>query len=292
MKNFTDFLYDYSDTLYVIAFDTIVAVLVAIGFYLLYRFTRTPLLHLLHSWEVDDYLSNVLVNSVYKSVLVVVGFISALSQLGVNVLAALTGFGVVGIAIGFAAKDTLGNIISGFMIFWDKPFLVGDWIEVDDHYGQVQGITLRSTRIHTSDNYHIVVPNQTIINSVVINHHHARPVRVFAYFDVPYDADVDKAMMILKRVAKDFPELDESHDIGAGVAELKDNGLVNVAVLFWANSAKNAIGADGWMRQHGRDALLEAGYTVPVAVRLTDAPKKATVRKTRVKKTESKDAAK
>ena len=275
MKSFAEFLYGYSDTLYTILFDTVVALAIAGGFYFLYRFTRRPLLSLLHSWEVDDYLSGILINSVYKSVLVVVGFISALSQLGVNVLAALTGFGVIGIAIGFAAKDTLGNIISGFMIFWDKPFLVGDWIEVDDNYGQVQAITLRSTRIHTADNFHVVVPNQTIINTVVVNHHHNRPVRVFAFFDLPYEADIDKAMLILKDVARDFPHRDKDRDVGSGIAGFKDNGLVNVAVLFWVDSAKNAIGADGWVRQYGRNALRKSGFDTPLPTILNDKPEKA-----------------
>jgi len=62
------------------------------------------------------------------------GALMAVNQLGVNVGAALAGLGVVGLTIGFAAKDTLSNVISGFLIFWDKPFRAGDWVTVGDRY--------------------------------------------------------------------------------------------------------------------------------------------------------------
>jgi hypothetical protein len=69
--------------------------------------------------------------------------VMALDQFGVNVGAALAGLGIARIAIGFAAQDSVANVISGFLIFLDKPLQAGDWVDVVDHQGRVVEITLR-----------------------------------------------------------------------------------------------------------------------------------------------------
>jgi len=81
--------------------------------------------------------------NVYRFTLLTFGVIMAVNQLGINVGAALAGLGVVGLTIGFAAKDTLSNIMAGFLIFWDKPFHTDDWVTLDDNYGKVTEITMR-----------------------------------------------------------------------------------------------------------------------------------------------------
>ena len=92
-----------------------------------------------------------------------------LSQLGVNVAALVAGFGIAGIALGFAAKDTLENFISGVTILVDRPFDLGDWVEVDGVYGQVVELTLRSTRVRTLGNRTLIVPNLNMINHSITN---------------------------------------------------------------------------------------------------------------------------
>jgi len=62
----------------------------------------------------------------------------AASQLGINVSAVLAGIGVIGIAFGFAAQETVANMIAGFLIFWDRPFKIGDFITTEGKYGEVR----------------------------------------------------------------------------------------------------------------------------------------------------------
>ena len=76
-----------------------------------------------------------------------VAVVIAAGQIGINILPALAGLGVIGVALGFAAQDSVSNMISGFLIFWDKPFVVGDYVSVQDQYGRVADITLRTTRV-------------------------------------------------------------------------------------------------------------------------------------------------
>ena len=72
--------------------------------------------------------------------------------------------------IGFAARDSLSNIISGILIFLDRPFVIGDIVEIEGFYGRVEKITLRSTRIITSDGKMLAVPNTEIINKTVASY--------------------------------------------------------------------------------------------------------------------------
>jgi small conductance mechanosensitive channel len=92
-----------------------------------------------------------------------------LSQLGLNEAALIAGLGIAGLALGFAAQDTLGNFIAGVTILLDRPFAVGHFVKVDDTYGEVVEMTLRSTRIRTLGNRIYVVPNVTMINQNLTN---------------------------------------------------------------------------------------------------------------------------
>ena len=134
-----------------------------------FRVTRLALVRILSRASLDPALEGMLLN-VYRFTLLTFGVIMAVNQLGINVGAALAGLGVVGLTIGFAAKDTLSNIMAGFLIFWDKPFHTDDWVTLDDNYGKVTEITMRTTRLLTWNNTVVIIPNETVINHVVVNH--------------------------------------------------------------------------------------------------------------------------
>ena len=146
----------------------VVGLLILFLFWVFYRATRGSLNAVLRRAGIHETLIRLLVDSIYRGVLIVFGLVMAADQVGINVGAALAGLGVAGIAIGFAAQDSLANMIAGFLIFWDKPFLVGDWVTVTGQYGQVRSITLRTTRIRTNNNTYVVIPNKHIIDEVLI----------------------------------------------------------------------------------------------------------------------------
>jgi small conductance mechanosensitive channel len=118
------------------------------------------------------------------------GFIMAANQIGIDVAAALTGLGVVGLTIGFAARDSLSNIMAGFLILWDKPFRSGDWVTLGDKYGKVEEITMRTTRLVTWNNTWIIIPNQNVINEVLVNHSANGPIRVEVPISILATADL------------------------------------------------------------------------------------------------------
>ncbi|MCX6621373.1 MAG: mechanosensitive ion channel family protein [Acidobacteria bacterium] len=138
-------------------------------FWAMFRATRPVLSQILLRAGFQPALVGMLA-SVYRFTLLAFAIVMAAGQVGINVGPALAGLGVVGLTIGFAAKDTLSNIMAGFLIFWDKPFRVGDWVTLGEHYGEVAEITMRTTRVRTANNTWIVIPNETVINQVLVNH--------------------------------------------------------------------------------------------------------------------------
>ncbi|MEO1632641.1 MAG: mechanosensitive ion channel domain-containing protein [Bacteroidota bacterium] len=105
-----------------------------------------------------------------KFALLAFGLVQALAAVGINTASLIASLGIAGLTIGFAAQDALSNIISGILIFWDRPFVINDLVEVEGDYGRVDKITLRSTRVVTPDGRMLAVPNATVINSVVASY--------------------------------------------------------------------------------------------------------------------------
>lgn len=112
----------------------------------------------------------------------------------------------VGIAIGFAAQDILKNIFGGIMIVFDRPFQVGDKIEIGEYYGEVVEIGLRSTRIVTKDDSLVSVPNSEVVNTAVSNSNTGESnCQVVAEIWLPIDLDTAKARAIALESAQVSP---------------------------------------------------------------------------------------
>ncbi|KAA3651574.1 MAG: mechanosensitive ion channel family protein [Bacteroidetes bacterium] len=109
----------------------------------------------------------------------------------------------VGIAIGFASQDIIKNIFGGIMIIFDRPFQVGDKIEVGDYYGEVKEIGLRSTRIVTKDDSLVSLPNAEVVNKAVSNANAGEAnCQVVAEIYLPLDINTDMVRQIAKEAAQ------------------------------------------------------------------------------------------
>lgn len=135
----------------------------------------------------------------------------------------LAGAGVAGLAIGFAAKDSLSNIISGIFLAVFHPFRVGDYIDFDGEYSQVEDLTLRHTTIKTWDGRRIFVPNSIMGNQPIVNWSITDPIITWRVdFGIGYTSDIDKAREIILDVAKRHPLVLKDHEIAVWVTELGD----------------------------------------------------------------------
>ena len=144
----------------------------------------------------------------FKIVVMIAGVYFLIVAWGQDVTGWLASAGVAGIAIGFAAKDTLANFISGLFIIADSPYKIGDYIVLGNgDRGRVVDIGLRSTRLLTRDDVEIIIPNAIIGNTEVINQSGGpyEKFRVRIKIGVAYGSDVDLVREILVRVAVDEP---------------------------------------------------------------------------------------
>ena len=105
-------------------------------------------------------------SSIVKNLMLIVGLITALGTLGVNISAIVAGLGLTGFAFGFAFKDMLSNFISGVLIFIYEPFKLGDTIEVEGKTGKVININLRYVTIEAEDQK-VLVPNSISVSKVI-----------------------------------------------------------------------------------------------------------------------------
>jgi small conductance mechanosensitive channel len=177
--------------------DLLAAILILFLAWLLFRLTRGSLHAILLRGGFHEALIRLMVDNIYRFVLIIIALIMAAGQVGINIAAALAGIGVAGIAIGFAAQDSLANTLAGFMIFWDKPFEVGDWVTVADQYGAVSEITMRTTRVRTNNNTYVVIPNKSIIDEVLVNHSKHGATRVDVPVGIAYKEDIPRARQVL-----------------------------------------------------------------------------------------------
>ncbi len=144
-----------------------------------------------------------------KILLIGLGSYILLTIWGINPTAWLASAGVIGIAVGFAAKDTLANLFSGFFIIADTPYKVGDFVNLDSgERGMVTHVGMRSTRLLTRDDVEITIPNNVIGNAKIINESTGRweKSRIRIKVGVAYGCDVEQVCEVLKKVGESHSE--------------------------------------------------------------------------------------
>ena len=159
--------------------------------------------------------------SISSKLVLLLGILIALSQLGIQLAPLLAGFGIVGFIMGFALQDTLSNFASGVMVLVYRPFDVGDIIEAGGVMGKVSEMSLVSTTILTFDNQKLVVPNNKIWGDVIRNVTAQRVRRVDMTFGIGYSDDISHAERILtdivvshEHVLKDPEPVIKLHNLG------------------------------------------------------------------------------
>lgn len=151
--------------------------------------------------HIDATVRPILAAIVRYSILILV-FIAALSQIGVQTASLFAVLGAAGIAIGLALQGTLSNIAAGLMLLWLRPFHVGDFIEVNGMAGTVREIGLFVCHLETFDGIFLFAPNSTIWNQALRNHTRNTGRLVSIDITVPAKADIDHAREILLAMAR------------------------------------------------------------------------------------------
>ncbi len=136
------------------------------------------------------------IGKVTKYLLWLFGFLFVFSNIGINITSIVAGLGIGGIAIAFALQNILNDLFSSFAIFFDKPFVVGDFIVVGEHMGVVEKIGIKTTRLRALQGEEIVISNKELTTVRVQNFKKMKKRRVLFTFGVEYGTSSEKLKKI------------------------------------------------------------------------------------------------
>ena len=183
-----------------------------------------------------SYLLKEMILSAVRNLVIMLGILIALAQMGVSLGPLLAGLGIAGFIIGFALQDSLANFASGMLILLYRPFDVGDFVDAGGVRGKVKAMSLVNTTFLTLDNQRMVVPNNLIWASVITNVTAQRKRRVDLVFGISYEDDVEKAQKVLQDILDDHEAVLDDPEPIVRVLELGESS-VNFAVRPWVKTA-------------------------------------------------------
>ncbi|WFL79037.1 mechanosensitive ion channel family protein [Altererythrobacter arenosus] len=206
-----------------------------------------------------------LIRSAIRFVFVVGGIVVALDMLGAGALmgAVLGGAGVIGIALGFAMRDTIENYVASLMLSLRQPFRANDHVLIDDKEGRVIRLTSRATVLMTLDGNHLRIPNGQVFKAVILNYTR-NPQRRFE-FELGIDADDDPraAMALGREVLQGLAFVLDDPEPAARIQNVGDSNIV-ILFLGWIDQTE----AD-WFKSRSlaiaavKEALEDAGFALP-----------------------------
>ncbi|MBS3732404.1 MAG: mechanosensitive ion channel family protein [Desulfobacterales bacterium] len=237
------------------------AILLIILFWVLIKIITKMFTSGLEKTQVAPEVRSLLARFVKYGVMIIAALTVA-DQLGINVTSLIAGVGIAGLAISFAAQDTIANFISGISLIIDRPFVQGDWISIGDLHATVTDIRLRSTVLTTFDNEVVVVPNTQLAQERVINYTLTPKIRVRVPIGIAYKEDIDRAReVMLSTVQGDSRVMDDPAPMVL-VTSLGDSS-VNLEMRFWTRDSVMKYSLMWEYIEKVKTALDRSGIEIP-----------------------------
>jgi len=203
------------------------------------------------------------------AVLIVLAVSIGLDRFGINITALAAALGIAGLGLALAAQDTIADAIAGMLILADRPFRVGDRINIDaiGTWGDVVDIGLRTTRIRTRDNRLVIVPNSTISKNEVVNFSYPDPrYRIQTHVGIGYDADFERARQVMIDAVRNTEGVLQDKPIEALYIEMADSDM-KFRVRWWIDSYVDTRRMLDAIHTALQNALDEAGFRQAYPVR-------------------------
>ncbi len=210
-------------------------------------------------------------NRIGAILIIVVGASALAGLFGLDLTAFIAGMGVLGIAIAFAAQESLSNFFSGVFLMLDRPFKEGDLVEIDGDRCRIERIGLRSTTLyHRPSHKMLVIPNNKMAREMIVNL--VQPdeaIRQSTSVGVAYGSDIQKVKEIITSAARDNPGVikdEPGREPYARLEEFGDSALV-FKMKFWIKDADKLNKVRGEVNEAIVQRLTEAGIDIPFPIR-------------------------
>lgn len=148
-----------------------------------------------------------LIYHVLRWTIVVLGTGTALELVDFQLTAFLAGLGILGFTVGFALQDISQNVVAGFLLLIQKPFELGDLIQIDEYIGKVRSVDLRSTEMYTLDGHNVLLPNASVFTKPITNFSRQASWRKQLTVGVAYDSDLEKVQQVTLRSIQALPDV-------------------------------------------------------------------------------------
>jgi len=220
-------------------------------------------------WPWDKIAPNAFIADIYRQVVrlafVVLGVVLALDLLNATALLGtiLGAAGIVGLAIGFAVRDTVENFISSIMLSIRQPFRPKDLVEIEGDMGHVIRLTSRATILLSLDGNHIRIPNSTVFKAKIINYSRNDERRFTFVLGVAPEADIAEAQRIILSALQELPFVLETPGPGVWVDQIGAS-TIDITAAGWIQQHETSIGmAKGEAIRVVKARLEQAGITLP-----------------------------
>ncbi len=262
-----DYVQNYYNQIVALFPKAILSIILLAFFWLLSRVVRNRLKPFL-TGRTDDPLLTQFILQIVKAVLLIIAILMVLKILGLgNIAVGVWGTAGVGaFIIGFAFKDIFEHFLAGIILAFDRPFRIGDIVELDGNKGVVAALTIRSTHIKTFDGQDVYIPNGNIIKNALKNYTIDGFIRQDFKLGLDYGSDVNQAIQIILNELNKIPGiLKEEKRPSVVISELAPSSL-NLMVFYWLDTFDKSIDA-GMVKIKAVDkvlnALTKAGFYLP-----------------------------
>lgn len=241
--------------------NILTAVLLIIVFLIIHavvqRGTKTVLVRVKTSLHAQNILLRFIKYGIF-----IFAFLTIAGQLKINVSSLIAGVGIAGLAISFAAQDTISNIISGVAIIIDRPFQEGDWISIGEMHASVAEIRLRTTVLTGFDNETIVVPNKQLSQERIVNYTLTPKIRVRVLIGIAYKEDMRKVREIMLETIKGDDRIMPDPAPVVIVTGLGDSS-VGMELRFWTMDPLKKYPLTWEYTEKCKRVLDQAGIEIP-----------------------------
>lgn len=203
------------------------------------------------------------ITKITKYVIYLAASIVIIHSLGINVTFLIASSAALLIGVGIGLQQTFNDLVSGLIILFEGTIQVGDIVEVDDLLGIVREIGIRTSKVETRDQIHIIVPNSKFIVNKVINWSHGRKLtRLRVEVAVSYGTDEEKVKEVLLQCAVNEKEVEDSPKPSVRLAEFEDSGI-RFEILYYTRNIINIGRTKSNIRFNIYKAFRENNITIP-----------------------------
>ncbi|AGB38824.1 mechanosensitive ion channel family protein [Natronococcus occultus] len=205
-----------------------------------------------------------IITRVLQLTLLITAVLFVLTLWNFDISGLLVGAGVIGVVLGFAAQETLGSVIAGFILMFSRPFEIGDWIVVGDDRGIVTDITIVHTRIRGPNGEHVIIPNEVIGSRTIRNRSNESRLRFAVDVGVDYETDLETAREVAQEAVESLEIVEETPFPSVRIEELADSSVV-LRIRFWIAkpNTEKMWKAEDEVLGAAKTALEDAGVNIP-----------------------------